>query len=197
MKRLAAVLLGAVLALQAAPAQADDYTGPADLLHPLYRPAGDAGLGDTIVQLEAPRRAWGARQVARRWDELIDGLTILTTGTCAERPDAACIQLTIAPYDQAAMDAAMGQPGSWWNGLCYCDQPTSRQVILNSYNSTRYPGHALVWHELGHALGLGHHEGPGVTADTRTTRPSEAELALLREWYAGVHVSGADLETQP
>jgi hypothetical protein len=161
--------------------------GPA-VEFPAYRLPSMAPTGDLAMQLEAPPQAWGLRRSARIMDEQIDGLTIRTTGTCAESPDAICIHVEVGDYThQERLDLTYGQVAAW-DGVCLCVDGPTRWIYLREYDRWQYMSHkrAIAAHELGHALGLGHHEWAGVTSTRTINRKtlSVAELRVLREWYS-------------
>ena len=65
-------------------------------------------------------------------------------------------------------------------------------LYLNRYKSVgeifkRYQKVEASAHELGHALGLGHHGSAGVTSAGNPTKEgtlSDAEIAVLTEWFS-------------
>lgn len=173
---LASVLLGA-------PAQADSTT-PAVRV-PLQK------IGDTVdveVMLQAPLKAWGIRRAAKFYDAQVDGLTIHTRGTCAARPQAVCSRVVIGNYSSEQMLAISHGLAADWHGFVdyqvdSAGRASSRTIYLNSrYGFSR----VVTMHELGHVLGLDHHdggEGVMVTTDLDPV-PSTAELDVLRAAYA-------------
>lgn len=195
MQKLVTMLaVGIIAALVAtiSPASADDYTAEPTIAFPVYRPATAPAAGDTVIQLEAPGRAWGIRKAARAMDAEIPGLTIRTTGTCTSDPTAVCVRVEIGTYVPERQAAMSGLPGAQWTGLCYCAPTGPRVIYLNRY---RQKGWLLgrekkvdsATHEFGHALGLGHHESEGVTSTGNPSvdgQLSAAEVAVLTDWFS-------------
>lgn len=187
MTRILATLALLASVLLAAPAHADSTTPT--LEYPLSR------VGDTVdveVMVQAPTKAWGIRRAAKFYDAQVDGLTIHTRGTCAARPQAVCVRVIVDDYSPEEM-LALDPSGSYWHGLTALGA-TERTIYLNlagSVPNARWMDLRTARHELGHALGLAHHDGTEGVMVTEpkgggeiSLWPSTAELDALRAWYA-------------
>ncbi len=187
---LAAMLVAIPLA---PPAHADSATPT--LYHP---PSRIGGTADVELMIEAPARAWGIRRSAKHYDAHIDGLTIHTRGSCAERPLAICVRVHIASFSDEEMLTISHGLAPYWNGLVNYDLAIEREfdiatsprsIYLNTRSVPGGPTGALIArHELGHVLGLDHHSAKvGVMVGASgggTMWPSTAEIATLQAWYA-------------
>lgn len=176
MTRILAALALLASVLLAAPAHADSTT-PAVLV-PLQK------IGDTVdveVMIQAPLKSWGIRRAAKFYDAQVDGLTIHTRGTCAAQPQAVCVRVFVGNYSsEQTLAISHGLAADWHGFVDYHD--AGRTIYLNSrYGMSR----VVTMHELGHVLGLDHHEGSeGVMVTTDLDPlPSTAELDALRVAY--------------
>lgn len=148
-----AALLGA-LAL-ASPAQADDT--PATFTEP----AVVVPLVTQHVQVQAPRAAWGIRQAARRMDAALPGITISVRGRCNPLDyTTTCVRVRMDRYSVERQHQLAQQPVEWM-GLTAYPAAGLRVVYLNR-TYYRHDREAIAAHELGHVLGLNHHDRAGV-----------------------------------
>lgn len=178
MTQILAFLIAAVTTLSlAAPAHAAEP----QLYAPLTTAAGDV---PTVVRVDAPRLSWGARAAARRWDALLPGLTI-ETGACVE--GVPCVRVMPGSWDTADQLRLSEGTSSAWRGLTAYPQPDLRLVFLNRASSSKTTAERArtAMHEIGHALGLAHHDNArGVMpAYGHTLDPSTGEVEALNNYY--------------
>lgn len=191
MKFVIVFLTAMVATLIPSSATADDssYHTPAPaIMFPVYKTLGGV---DTIVQLEAPADSWKIRKSARSVDALIDGLTINTRGNCALNPNDLCVKVVVDYYTNAETIAITNGSSADWKGVVTFDPDNyqNRTVHLNTASTRGSQNRSIVaMHELGHALGLGHHDGRGMLGEDPfwhlNARLHWTELSVLRAWYA-------------
>lgn len=163
MRALVAVV--ATLLLAAAPASG------AELL-PVGPHADNVGTR-VVLQLQAPRASFGIRKVARQVNQEVPGLHIRRFGKCADRPDLYCLRVRVADY------------GTWeenqtrWVG----QYRVENDVDLIELNTSYQPNQSVACHELGHALGLQHHDSRGCVGYPSGDYFSSLELSSLRAAY--------------
>lgn len=173
MKRLFAALLVAFLIHP--PVYADEQPR---VLYPLVHQATDPGT--LTVVIEAPDRAWGLRKVAANYDRRLDNVDIRAKRGISCTLYVECIRVEVGQYGRKMV---CGHPGLFY-GCFYMYAEGPRWIALNESLTPESMRKAIVCHELGHALGLDHHEGPGCVTGESTGRPSRAEIRTIDQRYA-------------
>lgn len=143
-------------------------------------------LGDppstNVIYIEAPAGSFGIRKAARVIDSQVDGLTIIS-GACI--PNYGCIKVTVGDWDTEEMRALTGF--DLWAGYTTSTiDPLVRTILLNrETTSGKFDEKSTAIHELGHALGLGHHNSRGaVSINTRALEFHWREIAVLQSWFS-------------
>lgn len=178
--RLLTTLACVLAMLGAAPAQADTA---AHYWPTLYAPVGDGGA--VVVQVNAPPGSWEIRRMARVLDAQLHGVTIRTGGDCATAD--ACVRVVVGTWTPEEALAISGGHWATWTGLTTYPTPGERVIYLNATNahSAAFRRHVAA-HELGHALGLAHHESTGLMSTVRerqTDTLHAREIATLATHY--------------
>lgn len=183
MLRLLTALLAALLALTVgtAPAQAahDEWETVNPQVNWPWSPHPDNPDQDTLkVTLAGPTDTWTMRKVARWVNEQVEGIHIYRSGWCPDRPDTRCLRVLM-----------VNKPNADWAGLTYGVNENRRVIELNKANaSTNAYREYLACHELGHALGIMHHQRRGCVQSAHSNFPhpnrySDFEVSRLREHY--------------
>lgn len=134
------------------------------------------------VRVQAPDRSWRARMAARAWGHAVPGLDV-ETGPCL--PDLPCIRVHVGTWSPEQAREVSGAY-RYWAGLCVFTSDSVRDVYLNRARIAAGTGRTRVSsHEIGHALGLGHHGQRGVMGPWRSWewRPSDAEADALAAYF--------------
>lgn len=115
------------------------------------------------VLLTGPRYIWGMRDTARNLDERLPGTRIYFRG---EHPGATKIEVRFVDH----------LPRNYGGITYWCQDP-----VVIELNPIWGPGNKrLAAHEFAHAMGLDHHEQPGVVGSTGGVYLSNVEVAALR-----------------
>lgn len=151
---------------------------------PITEPAVVVPLTTQHVQLQAPRASWGIRQVARRMDAELPGITISVRGRCQPADyTTTCVRVRMDNYSVERQHWLAQQPVEWYALTAY-PAPNLRVVYLN--RAYDHPNReAVTAHELGHVLGLNHHDRAGVCGRwPDRTDLSRWERGVLRHTYS-------------
>lgn len=171
-RTLAGLITAAVVTIPT-PAAADAPS----IYYPLYRSDGVEVTTETVY-IDAGAGMWSARQSARRWESLVPTLNI-EIGPCVS--SAPCIRVHVGKFDH------IKTKGAW------CDFPShyERDLYLNTQADLPRGGRKLaVMHEMGHALGLDHHDRSRGVMSSRvwdnpySLTPSRGEIRVLTEQFA-------------
>lgn len=134
------------------------------------------------LQVEAPRWSWGVRHFAREVAREVPGLRIRTRGTCAANPRAVCLRVVIGDWSDEQMHRMT--PGVGWYALTSYPRPSLRVIRLNERVTPTANRYAVMAHEFGHVLGLGHHRMHGVDGGwADEVHLSRSEIRVLRRAY--------------
>lgn len=138
----------------------------------LWQRATDKGQ-HTII-LELPKNAWGMKDVARDYSRRIDGLVIRTDRKCNEK--VSCIRVQTGRYLFSC-----GGDNNWEGCSGVADDPG---IIWLDNSAPKYKRKKLACHELGHALGLHHHNHGGCVGRTNgALKANRAEIAALNRRF--------------
>lgn len=150
-------------------AVASDATPTAEVLYPLHTRVD----GQIRIVIQGPRYTHGLRAFAREADAQLPGVTIYPHSTCKAHPRAECVKYSARHY---------GANKNWYAQTVMIDPTRMIMVNLDLPNDHM---HAVVTHEFGHVLGLGHHADPdGVCGGvSNITHLSQGELDALNAAY--------------
>lgn len=162
-----AVVLAVVTCLcLASPVSASVHVSVVDM------PQRPTDPGRHTIILEAPDHAWGMRAVAQDLTERVSGLVIRADRGITCDPAVSCIRVHIGHFDHPC-----GQLGHRWYGCASIG--TDPGVIWLDTRTSTFSRRHKACHELGHALGLHHHEHQGCVGEGFLELPSELEVQAL------------------
>ena len=165
MLRLPALVLGVVVCL-CQPASAAAHIGVVDL------PQRPTDQGQHTIILEAPDDAWGIRAAARSFSRRVDGLVIRSNRGATCDQTVSCIRVFVGRFDHDC-----GDLGRRWYACSSIG--TDPGVIWLDTRTSTLTRRNKACHELGHALGLRHHEHRGCLGAGFLVRPSGHEVRAL------------------
>lgn len=180
LKTLAALAVAVATLATATPAQAD-ATG---ISWPMV--SEDSTY---VMQVNAGPGTWQMRRAARRLNAQLSTalpqVQIRTSGDCATAD--VCVSVVAATFTTTqTRELSMGTSEDW-KGLTTWPTPGTSVVYLNNGvgNVNARGRYFTAAHELGHVLGLAHHdEHAGVMSNDTTGLLSDSELAVLAAAYA-------------
>lgn len=150
----------------AAPVSAAAHIGVVDM------PQRPTDTGRHTIILQAPDDAWGMRAVAHHLTQRLPGLVIRTDRGITCNDDVSCIRVHIGHFDHPC-----GQLGHRWYGCASIG--TDPGVIWLDTKTSTFSRRHKACHELGHALGLQHHEHQGCVGEGLLELPSDEEVQAL------------------
>lgn len=158
-------------------------SSPAQATTPPTEPAVVVPLTTHHLQVQAPRAAWGIRRAAQRMDAALPGITISVRGRCdLTDHTTTCVRVRMDNYSLERQHWLAQQPVGWFALTAY-PAPNLRVVYLNRAHHHRNP-EAITAHELGHVLGLNHHDRAGVCGKwPGRTDLSQRERRVLNSTY--------------
>jgi hypothetical protein len=132
-------------------------------------------VGDRVViQLQAPEHSWGIRKVARQINQEVPGLHIRRHGKCADRPELYCARVIVADFGRYETG------GVSWIG----EYSAPDGVDTIKLNASFRPRQGTACHELGHLLGLPHHNSRGCVGYPSGEYFSDLELSSMKAVYS-------------
>jgi hypothetical protein len=182
---LLSLLLSLVVVSTVGVAQAAATHDPHETVHPQvlwqWTPHPDQRNQALLrITMRAPRNAWGIRRVARHVNRSVAGIHIYAGrgARCTDRPTTRCVVVHVGRY---------GEIG--WAGRAEHVDEHRRRIRLNlDKASTQLFRQHMACHELGHVLGLMHHQQEGCVRSRHNLNQevryvSPVELDALRAFY--------------